>query len=291
MDRNDQMDETTLHAYVDGQLTVAEAAQVAQWLQQHPSDAARVLAWQAQRTALGALHADLLDAPVPAPLAQAVLRPAPRWPRALAASVALLIGVLVGWSARSVWPGIDPESAGPGASMVAAGQASVPGFVRDATVAHVLYVPERRHPVEVGADQQEHLVQWLSRRLGAALKAPVLEAQGYALVGGRLLPAGESDPVARPGHDKGLPAAAARAQFMYESSAGQRLTLYVSVLAPGPPALEAPAAFQFVSSGEGPNAQQTFYWLEGTLGYALTGPIGREALAALASVVYQQLSR
>jgi anti-sigma factor RsiW len=291
MDRNDRMDETTLHAYVDGQLTVAEAAQVAQWLQEHPSDATRVLSWQAQRSALGALHADLLDAPVPEPLAQALLRPPPRWPRALAAGIALVIGVVGGWAARSVWPGLDASQATAGAASIAATSASVPGFVRDATVAHVLYVPERRHPVEVGADQQDHLVQWLSRRLGTTLKAPVLDSSGYTLVGGRLLPAGEAGLAARPGSANALPAGAARAQFMYESAAGQRLTLYVSVLAPGPSAATAPAAFQFVTSGEGANAQQTFYWLEGNLGYALTGPIGREPLAALASLVYRQLVR
>jgi anti-sigma factor RsiW len=35
-------------------------------------------------------------------------------------------------------------------------------FVRQAAVAYAVYQPEQRHPVEVAADQQEHLVQWLS---------------------------------------------------------------------------------------------------------------------------------
>jgi anti-sigma factor RsiW len=83
---------------------------------------------------------------------------------------------------------------------------------RRAALAHAVYTPEVRHPVEVGADQQAHLVAWLSKRLGAQLKPPRLEAQGYALEGGRLLP-GQSGPVA---------------QFMYRDAGGARLTLYVS---------------------------------------------------------------
>ena len=44
-------------------------------------------------------------------------------------------------------------------------------------------------------------MQWLSRRLGKPLKVPVLAAQGYELMGGRLLPG-----------DNG-----ARAQFMFQN--------------------------------------------------------------------------
>ena len=54
-------------------------------------------------------------------------------------------------------------------------------FARDAMAAHVVYSPEVRHPVEVAAAEQQHLVQWLSKRLGTQLKAPVLQAQGFDL--------------------------------------------------------------------------------------------------------------
>ena len=43
-----------------------------------------------------------------------------------------------------------------------------------ALVAYAVYAPEVRHPVEVAATQQEHLVQWLSKRLGRPLKVPDL---------------------------------------------------------------------------------------------------------------------
>ena len=84
-------------------------------------------------------------------------------------------------------------------------------FAREAVIAHVVYSPEVRHPVEVGADQEAHLVAWLSKRLGASLKVPQLQPIGYQLVGGRLLP-GNQGPVA---------------QFMFQDGNGRRLTLYV----------------------------------------------------------------
>ena len=37
--------------------------------------------------------------------------------------------------------------------------------------AHSVYVPEVRHPVEVRAEE-EHLVRWLTKRVGAPMCAP-----------------------------------------------------------------------------------------------------------------------
>ncbi|MBC7975048.1 MAG: hypothetical protein H7138_08690 [Myxococcales bacterium] len=47
-----------------------------------------------------------------------------------------------------------------------------------------------RHPVEVKA-QEEHLSRWLTRRLNVPVKLFDLWAQGFELVGGRLLPDAE----------------------------------------------------------------------------------------------------
>ena len=49
-----------------------------------------------------------------------------------------------------------------------------PAYVRSAINAHQIYVPERRHPVEVWADETPHLTAWLSNRLGAPISAPPL---------------------------------------------------------------------------------------------------------------------
>lgn len=286
-------DEATLHAYVDGQLDPATALRVAQWLAGHPADAERVLAWQAQRQGLRELHAGVLDEPVPEALTRALVRPAPRWPYALAAGVMLVLGATLGWTLRPVL--VDAAA---GQRMAAGAAPSARHFVQDATIAHVVYLPEKRHPVEVGADQREHLVQWLSKRLGSELKAPSLDAQGYSLIGGRLLPGSSegttwqhtsaqaasalSDAQAT-GMDLAAQAAP-RAQFMYENESGQRVTLYISAFAEG--AL-APTAFQFATDGQ----TNTFYWVDQRQGYALSAQLPRAMLATLADAAYRQLAR
>lgn len=275
-------DELTLQAFADGELPPEQAAAVADWLQQHPTEAARVMGWQAQRAQLQALGREWLDEPLPEPLlarlhaavpsVAAVQPPArprgPRatpWPMALAASLLLVLGAGSGWWARGQWPAGSAPSPRSQA-------AALPAFVQDAAIAHAVFTPEQRHPVEVGASEQTHLLQWLSRRLGTPLQAPDFSAQGFALVGGRLLPAGAGE--ATP---------PARAQFMYQDAQGARLTLYVSVLPPGPP---APAGFGQARRGD----TRSFYWREGRLGYALNGPVSQPRLDALAEQAYRQLA-
>lgn len=246
-----------LHAFVDGQLDLASIETVSLWLRAHPDDAQRVAAWQAQRAQLRGLHRDVLDEPVPIALAQA-LRGRRRfaWPKFAAAAALFGVGCLGGWLARGVAPDL-PTAARP-----------LPGFVREARVAHLVYTPEKRHAVEVGIDQSKHLIDWLSRRLGAPLAAPDLSAQGYTLMGGRLLP-GEQ--------------AQSRAQFMYEQASGERVTLHVSVFGPE----SAPASTSFRFNNEG--STSSFYWVDGRYGYALTGALPRASLERLANLAYTQL--
>jgi anti-sigma factor RsiW len=133
-------------------------------------------------------------------------------------------------------------------------------------MAHAVYAPEVRHPVEVGSAQEEHLVQWLSKRLGRELKLPALQAQGFELVGGRLLP----------GED------GARALFMYQNARGERVTLY---LGSAPAAVPGGAEFRYAADGPVPG----FYWVDEGFAYALSGALGRKALLQLAQAVYHQL--
>ena len=123
-----------------------------------------------------------------------------------------------------------------------------------------------RHPVEVGADQEAHLVAWLSKRLGGNLKIPTLGGFGYQLMGGRLLP-GSSGPVA---------------QFMYQDGSGQRLTLYVRNGA----ADSRETAFRYTQE----RGVSVFYWVDGRFGYALSGEMQKADLLRVANAVYQQLN-
>jgi anti-sigma factor RsiW len=132
--------------------------------------------------------------------------------------------------------------------------------------AHLVYSPEVRHPVEVDAKEHEHLVKWLSKRLDYPLKVPVLSTEGFELLGGRLLPGGEGQPVA---------------QFMYQDASGKRLTLYITRSKKG----DALTAFRFAKEGN----VSVFYWIDNDCGYALSGELDKPALARVASLVYKQL--
>jgi anti-sigma factor RsiW len=147
--------------------------------------------------------------------------------------------------------------------------AASPPFVREAVLAHAVFVPEKRHPVEVTASDEAHLVQWLSRRLGRPLKVPTLANHGYHLLGGRLLP-GDGAP---------------RAQFMFENTQGARVTLYVAVFGPG----QAPAQTSFRSMRDG--TEESFYWVDDGFGYALSADANAADMMVLAREVYVQLGR
>lgn len=193
----------------------------------------------------------------------------------MAAAVLLTFGA--GWWSR----GLQLPGSGPDLALLD----RAPGrqFAVQASMAHAVFAPEIKHPVEVDASQQQHLVQWLSKRLGRPLKVPDLQAQGYALVGGRLLPG-----------DTGV-----RAQFMYQDAQAHRLTLYLGALTPtpapaGPTSSTAPqstmvasplAGFSFNQEGPVPS----FYWVEGDFGYALQADLPRQALLDLTLAVYKQL--
>ncbi len=244
--------ESELLAYVDGRLPATRAAEVAQHLAQHEEDARRVAAWREQNAALQAAFDPLLAAPVPARLQAAVRRSNRRGLIQYAVAAGLMaISGLAGWHLHG---------------FVVLERAQTVYLVRNAAIAHAVYTPEVRHPVEVGADQEEHLVRWLSKRLGTGLKVPHLAPQGYALVGGRLLT------------DERGPAA----QFMYQDGKGQRLTLYVRINTE----VRAQTAFRFAQEkGVG-----VFYWLDGRIGYALSGDTDRGELLRVADAVYQQLN-
>lgn len=259
-------EDAELHAYVDGQLDAARRAAVRARLESDPEAARRVREWAEQRDALRALHAGLLQAPPPDHLllaAQQLRRRGDelaRWQRwgGMAASVLVAFGV--GWGGHAQWQTrIADATTAP----------TVNAFARQALVAHAVFSPEVRHPVEVDAKQQDHLVQWLSKRLNRPLKLPNLAGAGYELVGGRLLSGGNG----------------ARAQFMFQNGSGERVTLYVGAVEGAGGGGMTETAFRFTSDA----GVQSFYWVDDGYGYALSGKLPRQGLLQLAEAVYRQL--
>ena len=252
------IDDDLLQAYVDGRLDAATQARVAQWLEQNPEQGARIADWQAIDEALRAAYEPVAQEPVPAHLAAATVgreRAAmPWWRQAAAAVVLLAIGAAGGYGVSELGHQAPVAVEGLNARHLAESAAS----------AHRVFAVEVRHPVEVGADQEQHLVTWLGRRVGAKLIAPRLEEKGYRLVGGRLL---SSD-------------AGPAAQLMYENREGKRITAYVASAVE-----DGQTAFQFRQQDK----VSTFYWVDNGKGYALSGEIERAALLDIAKTVYAQL--
>lgn len=271
--------EADLHAYVDGVLPATRDAEIAAYLQARPEELQRLQAYRAQNASLRALFNPVLDEALPSALLRSMdeqkTRAAPAVaPSALAAS----------WGWQRLAAGLAIAFVSGGAGWMLHGQNDsgmqvahnsrpalpavhkVSGLAHQAAIAHVVYSPDVRRPVEIGADQEDQLVAWLSKRIGNQIRPPKLGKLGYELIGGRLLP-GESGPVA---------------QFMYHDTTGQRLTLYVST----EQVHNKDTGFKF--SQEGP--VNVFYWIDGKFGYALSAGINKGELARIATAVYEQLA-
>jgi anti-sigma factor RsiW len=267
MSRPEDFSDTDLSAWLDGELDAARRAQLDAALRERPELAARARLWAADRDALRARLDPVLGEPVPAALVNQVWQQValPRWAQAAAAAGLLLAGGVIGAGGMWQWQGQRVAEAT--AATLASTQAGTPaGWVQRAALAHSVFVPEPRHPIEVKA-QEEHLARWLTRRIDIPVKLFDLRDEGFELMGGRLLP----------------DASGKSAQLMYESldpaTPKQRVTVYLRK-----PDAAAPTAFSYRQQGE----LGQFYWVEAGAGYALVGALPKERLLALAQAIYKQ---
>ena len=254
MSATEPVSDLDLNAYLDGELSADGRLRVQAWLAEHPRDADRLTQLGRVDAAIRSRYGALANEPLP-PAMQELLSasrvPARSrdWLRIAAAILLLLAGGVAGYVLRGV--GIDEP----------AGRAA---FVDDALGAHVVYAAEVRHPVEVAANEEDHLVKWLTKRVGADIRAPLLAERQFRLMGGRLLAA------------EGAPAA----QFMYENASGRRLTLYIRRSG-----ARENTAFQFAKV----KGLAAFYWIDRPLAYAIIAELPREELLGVARLVYEQL--
>jgi anti-sigma factor RsiW len=277
-------DDNSLHAWLDGELLPERRQEVEAWLRDHPEEAARVRLWAADGEALRANLDGVLDEAIPPALEQVVWRTAPfagshRWQ-----------GVASGWRRWAAILAVFALGAAAGAALMARSGSdssllaalAQPGWVKRAAVAHAVYVPEVRHPVEVGA-QEESLSRWLTKRLDVQVKLFDLRAQGFELVGGRLLP-DASGPSAQLMY-QAIGSESTTAQGAAPSDVKPRVTVYLRK-----PDSNTPAAFRYERQGD----LGLFYWVEGQsaqggpCGYALVGALPREKLLELAEAIYKQ---
>ena len=248
----------TLMAYADGQLDEAGRRAVEAHLAANPEAAAEIALFQRQTDAIKTLFGPTGAEAVPARLkprriaAEIGQRRSLSWGWAAAAVLLVGLGLGAGWFARPLLEA-QPASA---------------TLIADAINAHSVYVAENRHAVEVASADSEHLSTWLSNRLDTTLGMPDLTAEGFALVGGRLLP-GEPDIGGR------------AAQLMYENAAKDRITIYVTAALP-----DGAPAYQFVNY-EGAEA---FYWANARITCTVVGTLPGDRMKAVSQAVYAQLT-
>lgn len=252
-----------LHAYVDGYLDAARRRVVEAYLLNDHEAAARVSDWSEQNRRLSALFDPVLDEPIPPQLNAAIARARQRttpswslggWAMRAAASVAILaVGAALGFGAA--------RYAGGGTAAGPSVHATLPA---EAQTAFKVYVAEKRHAVEVAAADVDHLTQWLSNKMKTKVRPPDLAPLGWTLLGGRLLPSHEG------------PACL----FIYEDKGNRRVMVYLVSNADN-----EGTTIQFRDR----NGVRSLYWLEGPLGYALTGNLERGELMTIAEVVKEKM--
>jgi anti-sigma factor RsiW len=250
-----------IHMAIDGEMPAEDREGYEIWLAANPDMKAASLRFATDRARLRNAFEAVIKEPVPDRLTKVVSEGPPTggaWSRLIsriswrpaAAAALVLVSAAIGYyagtsSERRIEQGDD-------------------AVVERALQAHIMFAAEKLHAVEVGADQKDHLVGWLSKRVGTPLIAPDLSADGFELVGGRLLPAA------------GHPAA----QFMYQDREGVRISLYVT-----PDARTAETGFRLYEE----DGARTFYWIDGGFCYAVSGGIPEKTLLDIASAAYRQL--
>jgi len=275
-----RIEETDLHALVDGELDAERRRKVDDHLLQHPDHAALVEGWRRQNAALRAafepvaheipslsLRDAALRAPAPAqgPIETGAIhwgrpgasRPALRLDELranrrrqalLSSLLTLLTGAAVAGLAALVFASRGESPRAPIAAQF------TQSYAGRAALTYGTFASDPR-PVEIDISRRGELVAWLKARVGFA-GTPDLADQGLRLMGGRVAPG-----VAAPA---GL--------LLYERADGARVGLYFE-------RAEASGAAPPPRTGAGVAAIE---WRSGGFAFALVGPLTPEEMQAAA---------
>ena len=275
------VDETDLHALVDGELDPDHRRRVEDHLLLHPGDAALVEDWRRQNAALRAAFEPIALETPPLSLRTAATRAAAQsqgpietgathWGRpsgtprprriedlrvrqrrqaALISALLLVSGLALAGLAAFVFAGGRSE-----APRAPAPTAFSQGYVSRAGFTYATYTVDA-HPVEFDATRRDELADRLKTRVGFS-RIPDLSAQDLRLLGGRIVP-GASGPAGF---------------LIYERADGGRVGLYFerAVFAAAPPAPRG---------GFGVTAIE---WRAADFAFVLVGPLPPDAMQAAA---------
>ncbi|MBP7335508.1 hypothetical protein [Niveispirillum sp.] len=209
----DGIEESDLHAFLDGELEPAREVLVRAWLLDNPAAHERLARYAEQQLALAAAAAEpawpVLSGTLVRDLEQALRWGL--WRQRLSRVAATVLLVAVGWGANDLLR--RPVFA------------SLPDYAQQALDAHEIFANDPTRPVEIPGTKPDEIRRWLTAKLGEKVAIPDLRRLGLVLVGARVL-----------GTDEG-----AAGQLLYEDAIGRRLTLSLApdeALAPETPVLE-----------------------------------------------------
>lgn len=175
-----------LSAFLDGELPEEEAREIEAALANDPALQAELEELMEADVFAKSEFDAMLDDPVPFELAAAInaaptSQPAntttaptgrAKWLAASAVAIALGLGGMGGYFFGTSQP-----------SQIA----SARGWLDDIADYHAVYAAQKRHLVEVPADEADHIEAWLTATVGTDIKIPDLSAQGLQFEGARLL--------------------------------------------------------------------------------------------------------
>ena len=240
---SEHVSEDELHAFIDDQLPASREDAVRAYLASNPEEAGRIKTYIAQRAALRAAFSDLPPGELPPKLhlsriAAEVVRRRTRftsWQMAAAVVLAIGLGGVGGWFAgRPTVPSRNEHAADV--------------LVKQAVASYAVYGADAAHPVEFTAAQLPALIPYLSKRLARPVEVPPLDAVGFRLIGGRIVPT-----------EYGSPALL----LVYENQSGDRIGLLLRPMAPELRWSVHPVSAKGVAGD---------CWIGGGMGYAVVGP-------------------
>lgn len=169
-----------LSAYVDDELATADRRAVEERLKANASDLAAFDDMVAVNAMIGQQFDSMLHEPVPLALARTVKSlpvPGPRrraLGRLTAASVALFMaGGIAGFVIKD--------------RLLSPARVLASGWLQDVAEHQAVYAKQKRHLVEVGAAEADHIETWLGATVDTAFSIPDLAAYELTFQGGRLL--------------------------------------------------------------------------------------------------------
>jgi anti-sigma factor RsiW len=291
MNAPEHVDESELHAFVDGELDAEARRRIERHLDKCPEDAALVEGWRRQNAALRAAFAPTSKEPLPPTLRKFSSPSAARsfgsgvnWarfspskasslrsmrrsdtsrrvgrrPAILVSLLTLVAGALIAGAALLAFTGpATPPDRSPRVAPPA-------GYAPRALIAYATFAQDAR-PVEIGADQKAELAAWLKDRAGYG-GTPDLTGAGLDLLGGRLVP--------------GVAGPAGLLIYQMQSS-GVRVGLYFERAVAGGGPGDAPSAPGFT----------VLEWRAAGMAFVLLGPVAPEVGRAAAESAASQVLR